>query len=86
MCTSEVDIPSETAGDLSYCLNGEAYNAKILVALVCAEGSSYECFIQTVTTAILTDKRKPDCPAGCTETRRKGSKLQKSAINYVDIA
>jgi hypothetical protein len=40
ICASEVDIPSETAGDLSYCRNYEAYNAKILVALVCAEGNT----------------------------------------------
>jgi len=39
MCVSEADIPSETAGDLSYYRNYEAYNAKILVALVCAEGN-----------------------------------------------
>jgi hypothetical protein len=53
MCASEADIPSETAGDLPYCHIYEAYNAKILVALVCAEGSSSECFTQTVTTAIM---------------------------------
>jgi hypothetical protein len=98
VCASEADIPSETAGDLPYCHNYEAYNAKILVALVCAEGSSSERFAQTVTTAILNvnvnrdlklqDQLKVnrDCPVACTATRGKGNRLRKSAINDVDIA